>query len=165
MLCLSHSNKNRNNNSMATNLKNYTSEVPAITSMGRIEQCLVEAGATDISKKYEDQVCRAITFRMMVNGIPLFFQLPAKVDACFAALWGSMTSRGQQQADRKKWMVQAERTAWKIVSDWVEIQLSMIRLEQAEALQIFLPYVYDPAKDQTFFQALKANNFKQLTNG
>lgn len=45
---------------MPTNLKNYTSEVPAITSMGRIEKYLVEAGATDISKKYENHVCIAI---------------------------------------------------------------------------------------------------------
>jgi hypothetical protein len=150
---------------MALNLKNYTSEVPAITSMGKIERCLVEAGATDISKKYSDGVCNSITFRMMVNQVPLFFQLPAKVDACFKSLWGTMTPRGQQQADLKKWKSQAERTAWKIVSDWVEVQLSMIQLEQAEALQIFLPYVYDPMTDETFYERLKGNNFKQLTNG
>lgn len=150
---------------MATNLKNYTSEVPAITSMGKIERCLVEAGATDISKKYSDQICSSITFRMMVNQTPLFFQLPAKVDACFKAMWGTMTTRGQNQADRKKWMAQAERTAWKIVSDWVEIQLSMIQLEQAEALQIFLPYVYNPATDQTFYEGLKDKGFKALMPG
>jgi hypothetical protein len=150
---------------MALNIKNYTSEVPAYISMGIIERSLVQAGATDISKKYEDGVCRAITFRMLVNQVPLFFQLPAKVDACFKALWGSMTPRGQQQADRKKWMDQAERTAWKIVADWVQIQLTMIQLEQVESLQVFLAYVYDPANDRTFYDALKENNFKQLTNG
>src|SRR5579859_7518731 len=135
---------------MALNLKNYTSEVPAHVSMAKIERCLVEAGATDISKKYDSGICRAITFRMLVNQVPLFFQLPAKVDACFKAMWESKTPKGQQQADRNKWMAQAERTAWKIVSDWVEIQLSMIQLEQVEALQVFLAYVYNPASEQTF---------------
>lgn len=69
------------------NLKNYTSEVPAITSMGRIERCLVEAGATDISKKYLEGVCRAIRFRMPINNTPIFFELPARVDSCFKVLW------------------------------------------------------------------------------
>src|SRR5882757_11317795 len=98
---------------MANNLKNYTSEVPAITSMGKIERCLVQAGATDISKKYSDSVCTSITFRMMVNQIPLFFQLPAKVDMCFKVLWAQYTKpiKGSEQKCRE----QAERTAWKIV--------------------------------------------------
>jgi len=72
---------------MNINLKNYTLSVPAVTSIGRIEQCLVKAGATDISKKYEEGICRAVTFRMLVHGNPLFFQLPAKVDLCFEVLW------------------------------------------------------------------------------
>lgn len=145
------------------NLKNYTSEVPAITSMGRIEKCLVEAGATDISKKYEDGVCRAIRFRMPVNSIPLFFELPAKVDACFKVMWADI-SRPRPDT-RKKIEQQAERTAWKIVSDWVEVQMSMIRLEQAEALQVFLPYVWDPASEQTFYDKLKQTNYKALLPG
>jgi hypothetical protein len=38
----------------------------------------------------------------------------------------------------------------------------MIAMEQAEALQVFLPYAYDSKKDETFFERLKGNGFKQL---
>lgn len=141
-------------------LKNYTSTVPAITSMGRIEQCLVKAGATDISKKYGDGVCKAITFRMPVNGQPLFFQLPAKVDKCFDVLWKEV--KRPQPDTKAKTHAQAERTAWKIISDWVDIQLSMILLEQADALEIFLPFAYNPATDTTFYNQLKEGGFKAL---
>lgn len=145
------------------NLKNYTSEVPAVTSMGRIETALVKAGATDISKKYVDGVCTAITFRMIQNGQPLFFKLPARVEHCFQVLWKEYTRPKPESLQKTR--AQAERTAWKIISDWVEIQLSMILLEQALPLQIFLPYVYDPATELTFFEKLEQSNFKMLTNG
>jgi hypothetical protein len=142
------------------NLKNYTSTVAAITSMGRIEQNLVKAGATDISKKYADQICKAITFRMMVNNRPLFFQLPAKVDKCFDVLFKEVK---KPRADTEKNIrAQAERTAWKIISDWVDIQLSMILLEQADALEIFLPFAYNPKTDKTFYNQLKDTGFKGL---
>jgi len=146
------------------NLKNYTSTVPAITSMGRIEKSLVAAGATNISKTYEDQVCTAITFRMVITGhVPMFFELPAKVEPCFNVLWAEV--KRPKPETKKNIREQAERTAWKIVADWVEIQLSMILLEQAEPLQVFLPYCYDPSTDQTFYEKMKTNNFKQLTAG
>ncbi|NCT92929.1 MAG: hypothetical protein GXC72_00770 [Chitinophagaceae bacterium] len=145
------------------NLKNYTSSVPAATSILRICKALVEAGATDISQKYdpETKTCIAISFRLVITGqVPMFFQLPAKVDPCFNVLWNEVK---RPRADsRKKIMEQAERTAWKIVADWVEIQLSMILLEQAEPLQVFLPYVYDPVKQRTFYQSLKDVNFRGL---
>lgn len=145
---------------MALNLKNYTSTVPASTSMATIEKVLVEAGATDISKKYENQVCVAIRFRMMVNLHPLFFELPARVESCFEVLWKEVK---RPQADTKlKIRQQAERTSWKIISDWVLVQLSMIQLEQAELLQVFLPYAYDPTEDKTYFQKIKDGGFKAL---
>jgi hypothetical protein len=40
------------------NLKNYTSTVPAETSMARLEQKLVLAGATDISKSMKIKFVR-----------------------------------------------------------------------------------------------------------
>jgi hypothetical protein len=131
--------------------------------MVKIEKNLVAAGATDISKKYKDQICIGITFRMLIAGqMPMFFQLPANIEPCFNVLWADVR---RPKADTKQRIrEQAERTAWKIISDWVEIQLSMILLKQAEPLQIFLPYVYDPATEQTFFEKLKDNNFKGLPN-
>lgn len=142
------------------NLKNYTSEVPAHRSMSTIEKNLVDAGATDISKKYEEGICRAITFRMLINQQPLFFKLPAQVDACFKVMWAEV--KRPRPETKGNVIRQSEMTAWKIVCDWVEVQLSMIRLDQCEALQVFLPYVYDPSSDQTFYDKLKGTGFKAL---
>lgn len=41
----------------------------------------------------------------------------------------------------------------------------MIKMEQAEAIQVFLPYIYDGKTDKTLFEKLKSSNFKQLTSG
>jgi hypothetical protein len=146
------------------NIKNYTSTVPVATSLSRIEHYLVNAGASDISKKYdENKTCIRITFRMMINQIPVFFQLTAKVDACFKVLYAEI--KKPLPTTRQNILNQAERTAWKIISDWVEIQISMVQLDQADLIQVFLPYVYNPAKDQTFYDKVKDGGFKQLTNG
>lgn len=146
------------------NIKNYTSTVPASTSISRIQKVLVELGATDISMKYDPttKILIAISFRIVITGqMPMFFQLPAKVGPCFEVLWKDV--KRPQPDTKKRIFEQAERTAWKIVSDWVEIQAAMIMLEQAEPLQIFLPYVYDPSKDITFYDQLKENKFKLLS--
>lgn len=66
---------------------------------------------------------------------------------------------------KKTLQAQAARTAWKIIHDWVEIQVTMIQLEQAEAMQIFLPYVYSQESQQTFYEVIKEKGFKQLSNG
>lgn len=142
------------------NLKNYTSEVPATTSMGKIETALVQAGATDISKNYKDGVCVAVRFRMVVNNMPLFFELPARVDNCYRVLYAEI--KRPRPDTKEKVRKQAERTAWKIISDWVLVQISMIMLEQAEPLQVFLPYAWNPVTEETYYTKLKAGGFKAL---
>lgn len=142
------------------NLKNYTSETPAINSMGKIERSLVEAGATHISKEYKDGVCVAFYFQLIVNNKQISFRLPARVEECFKVMYAEYK---RPQADTKtKVRSQAERTAWKIVCDWVDVQLSMIRLEQVEPLQIFLPYAYDFKSGQTFYERIQDGGFKLL---
>jgi hypothetical protein len=39
----------------------------------------------------------------------------------------------------------------------------MIKLEQVEFMEVFMPYVYSLEHRQTFFERMKSNNFKQLT--
>jgi hypothetical protein len=138
------------------NLKNYTSEVPASTSLAKIEKYLVEAGASDISKSYDDKkVCSSIRFRIVVNQVPVFFQLSANIEACYKVLKQKVKRPTATNYDKIK--EQAERTAWKIISDWVEVQLSMIQLEQAKLLQVFLPYVFNPDTNQTFYDWVQEN--------
>jgi hypothetical protein len=43
------------------------------------------------------------------------------------------------------------------------MQATMIRLEQVEFLEVFIPYAYDMGTKETFFERMKGNNFKQLS--
>jgi hypothetical protein len=49
------------------------------------------------------------------------------------------------------------------VEDWVEVQLSLIRMQQADLLQVFLPYIWDGSR--TFYAAIKERNFLAITDG
>lgn len=143
------------------NLKNYTSEVPADRSISRIEKLLVSAGANNILKNYSNQILDSIQFTMEVNGNTIPFRLPARVKVVENILWKEV--KRPQPTTRDRVRQQAERTAWKIISDWVEVQVTMIKLEQADFMQIFLPYVFDVNKGQTFYERLKGTDFKLLS--
>ena len=145
------------------NLKNYTSGVSATTSISHIEQYLIDYGASDISKKYdENKICKTITFRIIVDAIPTFFQISVNTEACFKVIRSNRVrpTTATDVTDRK----QAERTAWKIVSDWVEIQIAMVMMNQIDLVQAFLANVYDPQTEKTFYTSIKDNGFKQLSN-
>lgn len=143
------------------NIRNYTSGVPVERSVSLIEHELVRAGAQHISKTYDPEgLLEGITFQIVTNGIPLIFRLPAKWKACHEMMQKDIRRPRKETAERVK--DQALRTAWKILYDWVSVQVSLIKLEQAEIAEVFLPYVYDMRKQQTLFERMKENGFRQL---
>ncbi|HZV71663.1 MAG TPA: hypothetical protein VFG10_19060 [Saprospiraceae bacterium] len=132
------------------NIKNYTSEVPASRSMAHIEDLLVQIGASNINKSYHEKVCSGITFLFTDPKMgPLAFRLKAQVDEAFNVLFKEV--KKPIAGTKERVLAQANRTAWKILSDWTEVQCSMIILGQAEALQMFLPFVYDVKNDETLY--------------
>lgn len=146
------------------NLRNYTSEVSVDRSVSLIERELVNAGAMHISKPYdEDGNLAGIMFQIPNNGRPLIFKLPVRWKTCFKIMMAEVRKPLPTTEERVK--QQAQRTAWKILYEWTAIQVSLIKLEQADVIEVFLPYAYDPSKDQTFFERLKAGGFKQLSSG
>jgi hypothetical protein len=144
-------------------IKNYTSEVNPATSISKIEHLLSSAGATDISKSYSDGECTAIRFRIVIEQLPHFFELPAKVDAVYNIFMNERIKKNDPVVKRAC-AEQARRTAWKIVSDWVEIQIAMIKMDQAEVAQVFLPYAFDPQSNTTLYDRIKKGGYKLLTN-
>lgn len=155
-------------------LKNYTSDVPVSESIRRIEQVLLQCGVTGIMKEYSaSQKITAITFRIEDEDRPRMIRLPAKekeaVDVLFLSYADgeTITEDGQQikgysrkRLQRKDFVEQGERTAWRIVKDWVEVQMSMIQLNQADIGEVFLAYEWDGKR--TYYQALKESNYAGL---
>jgi hypothetical protein len=143
-------------------MKNYTSSVAPERSITNIESLLVKAKAADINKSYESGIVTAISFVIFEpsNNSRIAIRLPANVPQVFEALKKIMApKRGSWDRMRlQRLQEQAARTAWKLMQDWLEVQLSLIEMKQAELLQIFLPYVL-AGNNQTFYQKLKENNF------
>ena len=143
-------------------LKNYTSTVPAVRSISYIETKLAQNGARQILKLYDEESrVTGLCFIIPMNGRDMPFKLPANIEACERTLRANLSSRARPET-KKKIVQQAERTAWKILLDWVEAQIAMIELAQVEVLEVFLPYVYDHSKQQTYFEKLKERNYRAL---
>jgi hypothetical protein len=157
-------------------LKNYTSDVPVHQTIQRIEKVLLDCGVTGIMKEYGlNQKVVAVTFQIEggPNGKNLI-RFPADEDKATEALWrdyvGTDTANLNAKGDAYKWgpkrkrradfVDQGARTAWRIIKDWIEVQMSMIQLQQADLMQVFLPYLYDGRR--TYYQALKESNFAGL---
>jgi len=156
-------------------LKNYTSEVPVTQTIHRIEQVLVRCGASGIAKEFvgtEGKVA-AVAFQIEAPAGKLTIRLPADEKAALEALWSDYAAgekltadgsaiqwNGRKRKRKADFAEQAARTAWKIVQDWVEVQMSMIQLRQADTLQVFLPYVWNG--QTTYYQSLKEHSFRGL---
>lgn len=159
-------------------LKNYTSEVPVSQTIYRIEQVLIKCGVSGITKEYGlNQQVVALHFHIKIEESKptVTIRLPADKDAAHQALWldyvdgeklspdgQTLAWNNRKRKSKKDFAEQAERTAWKLVQDWVEVQLSMIQMRQADFIQVFLPYVWNGR--ETYYQALKAGGFKALEN-
>lgn len=154
-------------------LRNYTSEVAVDRSISRIEAYLVRAGATHVSKGYgPNGEVISIVFNLAINEMPALFRLPVRVEGCYKYLLKERKSltlpartdfgRKRQEEGKKRLREQAARTAFRILEDWVSVQVSLVQLEQAEAIEVFLPYAYSPERDRTLFETMKETKFKAL---
>lgn len=140
-------------------IKNYTSTVPVGQTVARIEQMLAEAGASGIMKDYTAGKLTSLSFRIATpTGKAFTVRLPANAATVCAVMlreWKKPT-----EATKRRLADQSERTAWKLIQDWVAVQLSLIHMEQADVLQVFMPYVWDG--EATFYERVRATGYKQL---
>ena len=148
------------------NLKNYTTEVPAVRSQDYIEKLLVEFGASNIMKEYGDfsplagKRCAAMAFIVEIDGNKLPFRIDPKVKN--VANW---LRKKKPNTTAKTLHEQAERIAWKQQYELLHLQLGQIEMTQLEKLEVFFPYLYDIQSQKTYYEKLKAGKFKALLPG
>lgn len=148
---------------MKMNLKNYTSTVTPARSVSQIEQVLVSIGATHISKTYDNGALNGITFQVIQDSFPMTFKLPANVAIIQEMMLDGI--KKPHRGTRERIIDQAQRTAWKLLLDLVEVKASMILIGRRNVVEQFFPYVYDIKNDQTLFERFQKNNFKMLKSG
>lgn len=164
-------------------LKNYTSNVPVSETIHNIEKVLIKCGVSGITKEYgatPGEIISVIFHIQPDPSAPKFtIRLPVNKERALEALWlnyadGATLSKDGQKIDdwnhrqkrkqKKDFAQQAERTAWKIIQDWVEVQMSMIQTRQADFVEVFMPYLFD-GKQTIYQRAIAAGGVNTLMIG
>lgn len=155
------------------NIKNYTSSVPANQSISKMERLLIEAGARNILKNYgDDNTCIGLAFDLPYKDphsqlpVILQFKFTVDVNSVFQAILKNQSrSRSLSDSGRQNLMSQAERTAWKLELDALEINLSRIAIQTAKLPQILLGYMYNYSTNKTLYDMVSEGGFKMISDG
>ncbi len=150
-------------------IANYTTEVPAIRSVGEIQGILVGHGATSIMIDYDGLEPSSLAFLIKTTHGELPFRLPANTKQVEKILL-EMRARPLETWHRdydtvmKRIKEQAARVAWRILKDWVRAQMAILETEMVKPEQVFLPYL-DMGGGKTLYDAMSERGFKQLGKG
>lgn len=135
---------------------NYTTQVDSDKSIAEISGLLTRFGARSITTEFDkDGFVSGITFIIMIEMRPLSIRLPANVDGVFATL------QMEKIAPKYRSPSQARRVAWRVLKDWLEAQLALFKVGQAEAGQVLMPYAVD-GEGRTAYQIFREAHVKQL---
>ena len=137
-------------------IKNYTTSVAAVQTVGEIQGLLAAHGARKVMMDYSASgKVEAVTFGLMINGSMAGFRIDAKPEGVI---------RVMKKDGKKCDEAQAERIAWRNVKDWIAAQLALVETEQAAMEQVFLPYLLDQT-DTTLYQRLVERQFQPALTG
>lgn len=152
----------------ARSLYMETTEISASKTAAEISTLLVEAGAREISLQYgETNNLVGLRFVLVVEGTPVQFALPVRVEPVFKILNGRRKQYGQFSRGMmvKQDREQAERVAWRQLLRWIQAQLAMIDTGMVQAQEVFLPYLLHAGTQQTLFEYFKGDGMKLLAAG
>lgn len=133
-------------------IRNYSSKVNPLQTLGDIQALLAEHHANQISIDYEGRKAKALTFKMWVGETLVSFKMEIDAEAMLRAM-----KRDPKVPKASCTIEQAERTAWKNKYEWLHIQMAEIESEQAKLEQLLLGYAVTKT-GETIFEAVKDNN-------
>lgn len=142
---------------MGKSILNYTTQISAEKTVSEIQSLLAGAGATSILTEFSDGVLFAISFRISTLFGIMSFRLPASVDKLLLVI-----EKDRHIPARLKTMEQSSRVAWRIIKDWLEAQLALVRVQMVRMEQVFLPFAQD-SEGVTVYERLSDSKFSGLT--
>ncbi len=144
------------------NLRNYTTSISEEKTIMEIEEIMILFGATAILKDYRgDGSVKAISFKVVTEHGEMPFKIP--MDDRKIAQYRSEQFTGWRKKDNAKTDLKTARMiGWRIIKDWIHSQLSITQLRLVKVEEVFLPYVWNPIKNKTFYQMLEEKKFQGM---
>ena len=134
-------------------LLNYTPQIPPEQTASEIMSILTDKGATDVEILNEgDRKPIGLRWRVNAGQGPLTFAVPINAESVFQVLTQQKVMLTKPDAR----MEQANRTAWRIIKNWMLAQMALIETNMATMDQVFLPYLLTDG--QTLYHALAEGN-------
>lgn len=130
-------------------LLNYTTKIDADKTAQEIARCLSSHGAQAVLTEYdpENSYVSAISFRIKFGEQVMAFRLPCDWRPVYAILTKGKRKPAPYYTGTRslahwesEWRLQAVRTAWRIVKDWVEAQMALVETQMVTTAEVFLPY-------------------------
>jgi len=143
-------------------LKNYSTSIKPEKTIAEIEKMLAEYGAKKVMKEYDEKgrpIFLAFAIQTKQGEVPI--KLPVKIHRVLM-MFDNEISKGllpQRYSGDKE---QAFKVGWRIIKDWIDAQLTLIRLELAKPEEIFLPYMWDNQNRETLYEKLERTNFQAI---
>ena|ERR1700757_2667371 len=136
-------------------LLNFSTEVAAEKTVSEIQRKLAAAGAGQVLMDYDrDGNLSELSFRIKTQFGEMAFRMPANIEAVQAILQRQFKSGRSRFTTREH----AGRVAWRILKDWTEAQLALLRTGQVTIEQAFLAYAQN-TNGQTVYEALCEKRF------
>lgn len=116
-------------------IKNYSTTVSAMQSVGEITIALAKHNAKEISQNYKNGKITAVSFVIDTPAGEQRVLLPADVERFRAVLQNQKVKCDYEHA---------EMVAWRNVRDWVLAQMALLETAMVSFAEIFLPYIATP---------------------
>ena len=141
-------------------LLNYSTTVDAYKTVAEIEQMLVKHGAKSIMKSYEGEDVTSLSFLIDTGNGNIPVKLPVRLDDVLQVL--TEQKKAHPKANIKATREQANRVAWRILKDWIEVRMALLDMKMVKFEEIFLSYI-ETADGKTIYEKLEEKQF--LLNG
>ena len=155
-----------------TPFKNYTTGISVEKTVMEIEQILTRNKATRIIKDYDEEGdITSISFGIIVTiqgrTTLMPVKLPANSEKVQQVLIQMQRSREIENRSKFRTLEHARNVAWRNIKDWLLAQMALVKAEQADIPQVFLPYAYSDKLDRTFYELVKEGkvNLPMLEGG
>ena len=137
--------------------KNYTTKIPASTSSAEVRAILVAHGATAYLEEYDgDGHVTALFFKIRQDDKVLAFQMPLRPEGVLARLKEDVARRRIKSYYATE--AQAERIAWRIVRDWVDVQMAIVEAGIVRMTEVFTGYLLVDG-NHTLHEIMEAKQF------